>query len=178
MTVLGTGFQQELILLEDNVRVHPTAQIAPGVELGRGTVVWAFAVILSGVRTGQHCSIGAGTQIMRDVTMGDSCRIGPMVFIPARARLGHRVFVGPAAAFTDDRRPRVNNPTYKAEPPIIGDDVAVGLGAILCPGVTLGEGSLIGAGAIVTRNVPRYNTVMGNPARQRVLVEVGTLEGL
>jgi maltose O-acetyltransferase len=68
--------------------------------------------------------------------------------------------------FADDRYPRVNNPRYHAEPPTIEDDVAVGMGVVVLPGVTLGRGCVIGAGAVVTFDVPPYMTVVGNPARK------------
>jgi acetyltransferase-like isoleucine patch superfamily enzyme len=92
-------------------------------------------------------------------------RIQHGAFLPNRARIGDRVFIGPNATFTDDRYPEVNNPRYKAEPPIVEDDVAIGAGAVILPGVRIGRGALIGAGAVVTKDVPPSAVVVGNPAR-------------
>jgi acetyltransferase-like isoleucine patch superfamily enzyme len=157
--------QHTLVQLPENVRIHPTSEIDPSVDLGAGTVVWAYAVLLGGIKTGRDCSIGAGTQIMRDVRMGDACRIGAQVHLTNRMQLGNRVFVAPMAVFADDRHPQVNNPRYRCEPPCLEDDVAVGVGAVVLPGVVLGQGCTVGAGAVVTRSVAPWTTVVGNPAR-------------
>jgi acetyltransferase-like isoleucine patch superfamily enzyme len=169
--IVGPGFQRDLLDLGDGIRVHPTAELHPTVNLGPGTVVWAHAILLAGVTTGPHCSIGAGTQIMRDVTMGESCRIGAQVHLTNRMTIGDRVFVAPFAVFADDRHPQVNNPRYRCEPPEIEDDVAVGVGAVILPGVVLGAGCTVGAGAVVTRSVAPSMVVFGNPARRRPITQ-------
>ena len=151
--------------LGEGIRVHPTADIDPSVDLGPGTVVWAYAILLGGVKTGPSCSIGAGTQLMHGVRLGESCRIGAQVFLSGHVQLGDRVFVGPQAAFADDRHPRVNNPQYRSDPGQAEDDVAVGMGATILPGVCLGRGCLIGAGAVVTQSVPPFETWVGTPAK-------------
>ena len=168
--IVGPGFSRPLVELPERIFVHPTAEIHPSVDLGPDTVVWAYTVLLADVKTGPHCSIGAGTQIMRGVHLGESCRIGAQVHLTNHMVLGDRVFVAPMVVFADDRRPRVNNPRYRCQPPIVEDDVSVGVAAVILPGVRLGRGCLIGAGAVVTRDVEPNAVVAGNPARLHVRV--------
>ena len=163
--IVGPGYQRSLLELPERIFVHPTAEIHPTVDLGPDTIVWAHAVLLADVVTGPHCSIGAGTQLMRGVRLGESCRIGAQVHLTNRMVIGARVFIAPFAVFADDRRPRVNNPHYRGEPPVVEDDVAIGVGVVVCPGVRIGRGALIGAGAVVTKDVAPYAVVVGNPAR-------------
>ncbi len=150
--------------------IHPLALVHETAQLGDDTVVWQFASVLAGVRTGPHCSIGANAEIGVSSILGESVRVGHGVFLPARSRVGDRVFLGPNVTVTDDRHPRVNNPHYHAEPPILEDDCAIGAGAVILPGVRIGRGALVGAGAVVTHDVGEYETWVGNPARARVRV--------
>jgi acetyltransferase-like isoleucine patch superfamily enzyme len=113
---------------------------------------------------GHRCVIGSATFIGRDSILGDDVHLNHGVFLPNGSRLGHRVFIGPNVTCTDDKHPRVNNPRYHAEPPIIGDDANIGAGAVILPGVRLGKGCTIGAGAVVTRSVPEGETWIGIPA--------------
>lgn len=145
---------------------HPMPSIHEGAEFGEGTVVWAGVQIMNGVKTGAHCSIGAYSEIGRFTVLGDSVRIGYGCFLPTRTQVGNRVFIGPRVVMADDRWPEVNNPHYHAEPPILDDDCAIGAGAVILPGVRIGRGALVGAGAVVTHSVAPYETVVGNPARR------------
>jgi len=138
---------------------------ASSARLGEGTVVWQFATISVDVTTGKNCVIGSCAWIGDGTVMGDDVRVQHGAFIPRNSRLGNRVFVGPGVVFTDDSRPQVNNPSYKAEPPIVEDDAAIGAGAVILPGVRIGKGALVGAGAVVTHDVADGDTVIGIPAR-------------
>ena len=147
------------------VRIHAAAEVDQSARLGDGTVVWACANVMAGVVTGRECSIGFGAEIGRWSLLGDQVRIGYGVFLPSRTRVGDRVFIGPNVTMCDDRQPRVNNPDYNAEPPMIEDDAVIGAGAIILPGIRIGRGAMVGAGAVVTRDVALGMTVVGNPAR-------------
>ena len=88
------------------------------------------------------------------------------MFLPQRSYIGERVFIGPNVTFTDDRHPKVNV-SYHPEPPIVQDDVSIGAGAVILPGIKIGRGAMIGAGAVVTKDVPAEVVVLGNPAHRK-----------
>lgn len=122
--------------------------------VGAETNVWHFAVVLANVLIGNRCSIGSNSEIGRGSIVGDNTRISSHVFLPARSQIGSNVFIGPGCVFTDDRYPRAGNTEYKAEPPVIEDFASLGAGCVVLPGVRIGRGALVGAGTVVTRDVP------------------------
>jgi UDP-2-acetamido-3-amino-2,3-dideoxy-glucuronate N-acetyltransferase len=136
--------------------------------VGEGSVCWWYSRILQHVVIGTNVSIGGGTEVGRGSRIGDGSRIGANVFLPPNSVVGKNVFIGPGAVFTDDRHPRVpdpDDPPYTAEPPVIEDEAAIGAGAIVLPGVRIGRGARIAAGAVVTEDVPPFTMVVGLPAR-------------
>jgi acetyltransferase-like isoleucine patch superfamily enzyme len=147
------------------IRVDPSASVHRSVTIGNDSAVWGLARIHDGVRIGEHCSIGELTYVGRNTTIGSHTRIGAQCHITDHMTVGERVFIGPAVAFSNDRHPVVNNPRFKLEPPVVEDDVAIGIHATILPGVRLGRGCVVGAGAVVTKDVAPYTTVVGCPAR-------------
>jgi acetyltransferase-like isoleucine patch superfamily enzyme len=111
--------------------------------------------------------VGACAEIGQGTRIGENSRIGSGVFIPSNAIIGKCVFVGPGTVMTDDRDPRVNNPDYLAEPPVICDHARIGAGCVILPGVRIGVNALIGAGSVVTRDVPDGGKVYGEKAKLR-----------
>ncbi len=150
--------------------IDPTSTEA----IGEGTVVWHFAVILANVRIGRNCSIGSHAEIGRGTVIGNETRIGSGVFLPSNSVIEDRVFIGPGAVFCDDRDPRAGNSQYEAKPPYIESGASVGAGCVVLPGVRLGAGCMIGAGAIVTRDVKPHEHVRGEPARVKPYSRVHT----
>lgn len=142
---------------------------------GDGTMIWHFAVILQQVRIGKNCMIGSRTEIGRGTTVGDYSRIGSGVFIPPNATIGHHVFIGPNVTFTDDKTPKVpdvGDPPYHAQPPIIEDFASIGAGAVILPGVRIGRGARVAAGATVTKDVVANGMVRNQDrARPRTMPE-------
>jgi len=145
--------------------VHEHAAVHAFATLGEGTVVWNFATVGRNVRTGPFCVIGSCAYVGHNSRLGESVRVQHGAFIPNGTVIGDRVFIGPNVTMTDDRYPVVVNPHYKAEPPVVEADVSIGAGATILPGVHLGTGCRVGAGAVVTHDVAAYTTVWGNPAR-------------
>ena len=132
--------------------------IDPSAQIGEGTTVWHFAVVLANVRIGKNCSIGSGAEIGAGTTIGDGSRIGAHVFLPSNSKIGKGVFIGPGAVFTDDFYPAANQ-SYEAFPPALGDGCSIGAGAIVLPGRRVGIDALVGAGCIVTKHVPTRRIV-------------------
>jgi UDP-2-acetamido-3-amino-2,3-dideoxy-glucuronate N-acetyltransferase len=138
--------------------------------IGANVNVWHFAVVQAFARICDGVSIGSGAEIGKHSYIGNGSRIGAHAFLPAHTRIGENVFVGPNVTCTDDKHPVANNRNYKAQPPTIEDNAAIGAGAVILPGVHVGKGAMIGAGAIVTKNVAPNAIVRCEPANQRGFV--------
>ena len=116
-------------------------------------------------KLGKNTKIAAFVEIGRDVIIGDDCKIEAFSFIPEGVIIGNNVFIGPHVCFTNDKHPpSLDN--FKAMTTIVEDHVSIGAGAVILPGITLHTNCVIGAGAVVTRDVASDTTVVGNPARE------------
>ncbi len=147
------------------------AFIDPTAVLGRGVKVWHFSVVLSGVAIGENVSIGSGCEIGRGSIIGKNTRIGHGVFLPANSLIGENTFIGPGTICTDDKFPVVNNHDYDAQPPNIGDNVSIGAGCVILPGVRIHKGARIGAGSVVAKDVPSNSLVYGERAYEKMKKE-------
>ena len=145
--------------------IDTRAKVHPSVIWGRDVRVWAFASIHEGVILGDFVSIGEHTYVGIGAKIGSKTRVSQGCYIVDHMTIGQSVFIGPHVVFTNDRYPIANNPNFKMESPIVEDNVSIGAGAVILPGVYLGAGCMIGAGAVVTKSVPSGATVYGNPAR-------------
>lgn len=152
-------------VLRDDTRVAPSAIVRESVKLGQGCAVWAHATIHHDVRLGDHCSVGELTYIGRGTVIGARTRIGANCHVTDHMVIGDGVFIAPMVSFANDRHPVVNNPRFIRESPYVEDDVVIGIGATILPGVRLGRGCVVGQGAVVTKDVAPYTTVVGVPAR-------------
>lgn len=143
--------------------VHPTADVQSA-AIGEGTRVWQFCVILPGAKIGRGCNICAHVLIESDVQVGDNVTVKSGVQLWDGVTLEDDVFVGPNVAFTNDLRPRSKQYPERFARTIVKRGASIGANATILPGVTIGEQAMVGAGAVVTRPVPDYATVVGNPA--------------
>lgn len=132
--------------------------------------IYPGATVCEGVTFGEGCVVGTHAYVGKGCTIGSYTRIQHGAFIPNRTQIGERCFIGPNCTLTDDRWPRVDNPRYRAEPPVLEDDCNIGAGAVLLPGVRIGHHATVGAGAVVTKDVAPHAVVMGNQARERECV--------
>src|SRR5580692_11930653 len=132
--------------------------------VGKGTRIWAFAHILPGAKIGADCNICDHTFIENDVVIGDRVTIKCGVFVWDGVRLEDDVFVGPNAAFTNDKLPR-SGVHHKPVITTVKEGASLGANSTIMPGITIGARALVGAGAVVTRDVPPWAIVTGNPAR-------------
>ncbi len=134
-------------------------------KVGQGTRVWAFAHILPGASIGADCNICDHTFIENDVTVGDRVTVKCGVQLWDGMTIEEDVFIGPNATFTNDKFPRSRVHDRPLLRTIVKKGASIGANATILPGVTIGERAMVGAGAVVTRNVPPYAIVAGNPAR-------------
>lgn len=138
--------------------------ICESMRVGNGTRIWAFAHVLPGAVIGANCNICDHVFIENDVSVGDDVTIKSGVQLWDGVRLGNRVFVGPNATFTNDRFPRSKHYPEQFLQTIVEDGASIGANATILPGITIGRQAMIGAGAVVTKNVPANAVVVGNPA--------------
>lgn len=147
--------------------IHNSAYVDDGVEIGAGTNIWHFSHILSGSRIGEKCNIGQNVVIGPDVTIGNGCKIQNNVSVYKGVTLEAGVFCGPSMVFTNVYNPRAEiRRMDQVRPTFVKKGATIGANATIVCGTTLGRYSFIGAGAVVTRNVPDYALVVGNPAKQ------------
>lgn len=147
--------------------IHPSATVEEGAFIGEDSVIWRHVHVMAGARIGARCVLGQGCFVAPGVLVGDGCRIQNNVSLFRGLTLEDDVFVGPSAVFTNVKRPRAAFPTApeRFAPTLVRRGASIGANATLVCGVTVGEGALIGAGAVVTRDVPPFSLVVGQPAR-------------
>ena len=147
--------------------IHPLADVQTQ-DIGDGTRIWQFSVVLKGAKIGAKCNICANTFVEGDVVMGDNVTLKCGVSLWDGIRIGNNVFIGPNASFCNDKYPRsgMHDERRQLLSTVICDGASIGAGAVVLPGVTIGENAMIGAGAVVIEDVPPNTTVVGNkPAR-------------
>jgi acetyltransferase-like isoleucine patch superfamily enzyme/dTDP-4-dehydrorhamnose 3,5-epimerase-like enzyme len=142
---------------------HPMA-IVETQQVGEKTRIWAFAHVLPGAKIGEDCNICDHTFIENDVVIGNRVTVKCGVYLWDGIVIEDDVFVGPNATFTNDRFPRSKQYPEKFAKTVIRNGASIGANATILPGLTIGRGAMVGAGAVVTRNVPPYAIVIGNPA--------------
>jgi UDP-2-acetamido-3-amino-2,3-dideoxy-glucuronate N-acetyltransferase len=147
--------------------VHDTAMVDDGVEVGAGSKIWHFCHILGGSQIGANCVLGQNVMVGPRVTLGDGCKIQNNVSLYESVTLEAEVFCGPSCVFTNVLTPRAFV-ERKAEfaPTLVQRGATIGTNATIICGVTIGRYAMIGAGAIVTKDVDDFALVVGNPARQ------------
>ena len=154
-------------MAEKSFYAHPTAVIDDGCEIGQGTKIWHFCHVMSGARLGQDCSLGQNVFVANGVVLGNNVKIQNNVSIYTGVVCEDDVFLGPSMVFTNVINPRsaVNRKdAYKQTHVCRG--VSIGANATIVCGVRIGAFAFIGAGAVVTKDVPPYALIVGNPGRQ------------
>ncbi|MBS1778193.1 MAG: N-acetyltransferase [Bacteroidetes bacterium] len=150
-----------------NYTAHPTAVIDEGCEIGDGTKIWHFSHIMPGCKIGKGCNIGQNVVVSPGVVLGDNVKVQNNVSIYTGVTCDDDVFLGPSCVFTNVVNPRsaiVRKNQYAATH--VGKGATIGANATIVCGHNIGAYAFIGAGAVVTKDVPAYALLVGNPARQ------------
>ena len=146
---------------------HPTAVIDASVEIGEKTKIWHFSHILSGSKIGENCNIGQNVVVGPDVAIGNKCKIQNNVSVYKGVTLEDGVFCGPSMVFTNIYNPRAEiSKMDQVRPTIVKKGATLGANCTIVCGHTIGRYAFIGAGAVVTKDVPEHALMVGNPARQ------------
>ena len=153
--------------MDKNYFAHQSAFIDEGCEIGEGTKIWHFSHIMSNCKIGQHCNIGQNVVISPEVILGNNVKIQNNVSIYTGVTCDDDVFLGPSCVFTNVTNPRsaVNRRGSYAKTHV-GKGASIGANATIVCGHDIGAYAFIGAGAVVTKNVPPYALLVGNPAKQ------------
>jgi len=144
--------------------IHPSSDVQSK-QIGEGTRVWQYVVILPGAVIGRDGNICSHCFIENKVIVGDRVTVKCGVQLWDGVTLEDDVFIGPNATFTNDLNPRSRNDAAKLLPTLVKKGASIGANATILPGLTIGEGAMVGAGAVVTKDVPPRTLVVGNPAR-------------
>jgi acetyltransferase-like isoleucine patch superfamily enzyme len=159
-------------MASDQPYIHPTADVSPHASIGAGTRIWHQAQVRERASLGADCIVGKGAYIDFDVMIGSNVKIQNSVFVYHGVTIEDGVFLGPGVILTNDKLPRAINPDgtlksdadWEVSPTFIKRGAAIGAGSIVLPGVVVGQFALVGAGAVVTHDVPDHGLVYGNPA--------------
>lgn len=159
--------------IDPGVRIHPTASVEEGSEIGAGTTVWANVQIRPGARIGRECVFGRNSFVDVDVVVGDRVKVQNNACLFEGVALEDGVFVGPHVVFTNDRVPRAVTPSGRLKSTAdwtlgvtrVCEGAAIGASSVIVTGVTIGRWAMVGSGSVVTRDVPDHALVVGNPGR-------------
>ncbi len=152
------------------IKIHPLADVQSK-NIGDNTTVWQFCVILPNAVIGENCNINCQVFIENEVVIGDGVTIKPGVQIWDGVSIEDKVFVGPNVTFTNDLKPRSKQYPEKYQKTLIRKNASIGANATILAGRTIGENALIGAGSVVTKDVPPNTFWFGNPAQQKGVID-------
>ncbi|WP_431037303.1 acyltransferase [Pseudomonas yamanorum] len=145
-------------------KIHELADVKSN-HIGEGTRVWQFCVVLEGAKIGKGCNLCAHTLVEGDVVIGDNVTLKSGVYLWDGTRIEDNVFIGPNATFTNDSMPRSKVYPENFQGITIKFGASIGANATILPGITIGRYAMVGAGAVVTKDVPDFSVVVGNPAK-------------
>ena len=147
--------------------IHKSSYLDDGANVGKGTKIWHFSHIMAGTSIGENCNIGQNVVAGPNVTIGNGCKIQNNVSVYYGVTLEDDVFCGPSMVFTNVFNPRAHvRRMEEARPTLVRQGASLGANCTVVCGVTVGRYAFVGAGAVVTRDVPDHALIFGNPARQ------------
>jgi acetyltransferase-like isoleucine patch superfamily enzyme len=148
-----------------DIFIHPTAEVDDGAKIGAGTKIWHQAQVMRGAVIGRNCNLGKGVFVAGGVVIGDNVRIQNYVSLYNGLRVEDDVLLGPHMTFTNDLYPRAFVKDFTVYETLVKRGASIGANATIVCGITLGEYSMIAAGAVAVSDVPAYALVVGNPGR-------------
>jgi UDP-2-acetamido-3-amino-2,3-dideoxy-glucuronate N-acetyltransferase len=151
--------------MENKVYIHPSANVSDKALIGEGTKVWINVQIRENARIGAGCILSKDVYVDHAVRIGDRCKIQNSVSIYNGVCIGDDVFVGPNVSFTNDRVPRAFNTDWRITETKVETGASLGANSTIVCGITIGEYAMVAAGSVVTKDVPPYTLVIGNPAK-------------
>ncbi len=153
-------------MAHEGVAIHPTAEIADDASIGAGTKIWRHSQIVSGAKIGECCTIGHNCTVFGKAELGNRVKVEANTDVWDLVTLEDRVFVGPSVVFTNDPLPRSRDISKREswKPTLVREGASIGANATVVCGVTIGSWAMIGAGAVVTKNIPAYALAIGVPA--------------
>ncbi len=154
-------------------RIHGSAHVSDHAVVGEGSHVWHEAQVREGAVIGRECTLGKGSYVDAGVQIGDRCKLQNSAFVFRGFELEDGVFLGPGVMLLNDKEPRAVNPDgslktdgdWHVAHGVVCEGASIGGGAVILPGVRVGRYALVGAGSVVTKDVPNHGLVYGNPAR-------------
>ncbi len=149
--------------MTEDVFIHPTAEVLG--KIGKGTKVWHQAQVCKGAELGEDCILGKSVYVDKDVKIGNRVKLQNRVSVYHGVEIEDDVFVGPHVTFTNDKYPRAFISDFEVYKTLVKKGASIGAGSVILCGITLGEYCMIGSGSIVTKDVPAYTLVRGNPAK-------------
>lgn len=152
--------------------IHSTADVQSK-NIGKGSIIWQFCVVLSDAVIGENCNINSNVFIENDVIIGDNVTVKSGVQLWDGLRIGNNVFIGPNATFTNDIVPRSKKYPESFKKTFIEEGVSVGANATVLAGNKLGKFAFIGAGSVITKSIPAFTVWYGNPGRQKGYITRG-----
>ena len=144
--------------------IHPLSDVK-SINIGEGTCIWQFSVVLAQAQIGKNCNINCHCFIENDVIIGDNVTVKSGVYLWDGLRIGNNVFISPNTSFINDKKPRSKQYPGKFLVTVIEDGASIGAGSIIMGGINIGKDAMIGAGSLVTKNVPANQLWYGNPAK-------------
>ncbi|WP_421866022.1 acyltransferase [Motiliproteus sp.] len=144
--------------------IHPLSDVKTK-SIGPDTNIWQFSVVFEGAVIGSNCNICANTLVENDVVIGDNVTVKSGAYLWDGVTLENDVFIGPCVAFTNDKIPRSKQYLETLAKILVKQGASIGANATILPGVTIGREAMVGAGSVVTKDVPDYAVVVGNPAK-------------
>ena len=148
-----------------SVFIHATAEVSEHAEIGDGTKIWNLAQVRENAKIGSNCIISKNAYIDTGVKIGNNVKIQNNVNVYNGVTIEDDVFLGPSMSFTNDRNPRAVSSDWKIIETVVRKGASIGANTTIVCGITIGEYAMVGAGAVVTKDVPPYVLVVGNPAK-------------